>query len=129
KELTASGARLLPSHASQFRNYTPKVWQHAASAARLELCQFTTAFKSELCPRLRAAFENRELQIPPSRDIREDLHSLYSTVTNSGQVLYRAPSTPGGHADRATALALAVRAAQSVPPSTSSGSIRRRSIN
>ncbi|HEV8542953.1 MAG TPA: hypothetical protein VGR78_11220 [Verrucomicrobiae bacterium] len=83
-------------------------------------------------PRLRASFENREIQIPSSRDIREDLHSLYSTVTNTGQVIYRAPCTPGGHADRATALALALRAVQSVPPSTCSGAIsgnRRRNIN
>jgi phage FluMu gp28-like protein len=127
KELNNGVSGISAQRAHQFRNYTHKVWQ--LSAARLELCQFTTAFKSELFPRLRAAFERRELQIPSSRDIREDLHSLYSTVTNTGQVLYRAPSTPGGHADRATALALAVRAAQSVPANASSGVISRRSIN
>jgi phage FluMu gp28-like protein len=80
---------------------------------RLELCTFTAPFKAELFPRLAAAFESRELLIPIGRDIREDLHSIYRTVTNSGTVLYRAHSTPDGHADRTTALALALRAAQS----------------
>ena len=53
--------------------------------------------------------------IPIGRDIREDLHSIYRTTTNSGTILYRAHSTPDGHADRTTALALALRAAQTAP--------------
>jgi phage FluMu gp28-like protein len=122
KELAKGGAR--PPGAPG-----PRFTHNARPRINLELCQFTTAFKSELFPRLRAAFENRELQIPPSRDIREDLHSLYSTVTNSGQVIYRAPCTPGGHADRATALALALRAAQSIPASVSSSTVRPYNIN
>jgi phage FluMu gp28-like protein len=123
KELAKSGA-IMPQASYKYTH-------HARPRINLELCQFSTAFKSEIFPRLRAAFENREIQIPPSRDIREDLHSLYSTVTNSGQVIYRAPSTPGGHADRATALALALRAAQSVPPSagSSSSTVRPYHIN
>ena len=82
---------------------------------RIELCPFTSAFKAELFPRLAAAFESRELLIPIGRDIREDLHSIYRTTTNSGTILYRAHSTPDGHADRTTALALALRAAQTAP--------------
>jgi phage FluMu gp28-like protein len=121
KELAKTGAVMPQTNYKYTHNARPRI--------NLELCQFTTAFKSELFPRLRAAFESRELQIPVSRDIREDLHSLYSTVTNSGQVIYRAPCTPGGHADRATALALALRASQSVPPSTSSGTARPYNIN
>jgi phage FluMu gp28-like protein len=93
---------------------------------RLELCTFTSAFKAELFPRLVAAFESRELLIPIGRDIREDLHSIYRTVTNSGQVLYRAHSTPDGHADRTTALALALRAAQAAPQSACASSIGRK---
>jgi phage FluMu gp28-like protein len=82
---------------------------------RIELCPFTSAFKAELFPRLAAAFESRELLIPIGRDIREDLHSIYRTTTNSGNILYRAHATPDGHADRTTALALALRAAQTAP--------------
>jgi phage FluMu gp28-like protein len=85
------------------------------STGKVELCTFTSSFKSELFPRLAVAFENREILIPIGRDIREDLHSIYRTVTHTGNVLYRAHSTPDGHADRTTALALALRAAQSAP--------------
>ncbi len=122
-------AKDLNNSHSAIRHSPYKYTHRARPRINLELCQFTTAFKSELFPRLRAAFENREIQVPSSRDIREDLHSLYSTVTNTGQVIYRAPCTPGGHADRATALALALRAAQSAPPVTCAAVVRRRSIN
>lgn len=82
---------------------------------KIELCQFTPALKSELFPRLRAAFEQRLIRIPASRDIREDLHAIQRTVTQSGQITYRAPQTADGHSDRTTALALALRAATSAP--------------
>ena len=93
---------------------------------RVELCPFTAPFKAELFPRLAAAFESRELLIPIGRDIREDLHSIYRTVTNSGQILYRAHSAPDGHADRTTALALALRAAQSAPLSGGASNVGPR---
>src|SRR5205085_1068308 len=64
-----------PAMEHQFRNYTHKLWRLAPAANRIELCHFTPAFKAELFPRLRSALENRELLIPGSRDIREDLHS------------------------------------------------------
>ena len=47
----------------------------------------------------------------PSRAIREDLHSLNRVSTPAGQITYRAPHSADGHADRCTALALALRAA------------------
>jgi phage FluMu gp28-like protein len=85
-------------------------------SAKIELCQFTTALKSELFPRLRAAFEQRLLRIPISREIREDLHAIQRCVTQSGQITYRAPNTADGHSDRTTALALALRAASTGAP-------------
>jgi phage FluMu gp28-like protein len=88
---------------------------HRELGSRVELCPFTSSFKAELFPRLAAAFESRQLLIPIGRDIREDLHSIYRTTTNSGNILYRAHATPDGHADRTTALALALRAAQTAP--------------
>jgi phage FluMu gp28-like protein len=90
---------------------------------RVEPCPFTSSFKAELFPRLAAAFESRQLLIPIARDIREDLHSIYRTTTNSGNILYRAHSTPDGHADRTTALALALRAAQTTPASQCASSV------
>ena len=88
---------------------------HKEMGSRVELCPFTAPFKAELFPRLAAAMESRQLLIPIGRDIREDLHSIYRTTTHSGTILYRAHATPDGHADRTTALALAVRAAQTAP--------------
>jgi phage FluMu gp28-like protein len=89
---------------------------HREMGGRVELCPFTAPFKAELFPRLAAAMESRQLLIPIGREIREDLHSIYRVTTNNGTVLYRAHSTPDGHADRTTALALALRAAQKTPP-------------
>lgn len=89
-------------------------------AGKIELCQFTPAFKAELFPRLRAAFEQRSLRIPIHREIREDLHGIQRIVSLAGQISYRASSSADGHSDRATALALAWRAASSAPISSGS---------
>jgi phage FluMu gp28-like protein len=56
------------------------------------------------------AFEKRALRVPVSRLIREDLHSLNRVATATGQITYRAPHSADGHADRCSALALALRA-------------------
>ena len=99
---------------------------HRELGSRLELCPFTSSFKAELFPRLAASLESRELLIPISRDIREDLHSIYRTTTNSGQILYRAHGTSDGHADRTTALALAIRAAQTARAPALATSVGRK---
>jgi phage FluMu gp28-like protein len=78
---------------------------------KIELCQFTNALKVEIFSKLRMAFEKRSVRVPGSRTLREDLHSVNRVCTPSGQITYRAPHTPDGHADRCTALALALRAA------------------
>ncbi len=78
---------------------------------RVELCTFTAAFKRDLFPKLRRAFEApTKLRVPISRAVREDLHAMQQVV-NNGQYNYWAPRTREGHSDRCTALALAVRAA------------------
>lgn len=84
-------------------------------SGRVELVPFTPGVKGQIFPRLRAAFEHRQLRIPASEVIREDLQQLQQTVTASGQFQYRALAGPNGHCDRTTALALALRAAQGVP--------------
>ena len=80
---------------------------------KIELCNFTASLKQEIFPKLRMAFENRRLRIPVSRVLREDLHSVHRVTTLTGQISYRAAHTEDGHADRCTALALAVRASES----------------
>ena len=78
---------------------------------KVELCTFTSAFKREIFPRLRRAFEApTKLRIPVSTVIREDLHQMQQ-VLSAGEYNYWSPRTKAGHSDRCTALALAVRAA------------------
>jgi phage FluMu gp28-like protein len=77
---------------------------------KIELCNFSNTFKQDVFPKLRMAFEGQKVRIPVSRVIREDLHAISRIVTQTGLVTYRAPHTEDGHSDRATALALAVRA-------------------
>jgi phage FluMu gp28-like protein len=78
---------------------------------KIELCNFTNKLKVDIFPKLRMEFEGKRLAIPVSRTIREDLHSVNRVALAGGGVTYRAPHTDDGHADRCTALALAVRAA------------------
>jgi phage FluMu gp28-like protein len=99
-DATGIGAMLAEELARQF------------GGGRVEACQFTAQFKQEIYPRLRRKFEDRLVRVPVSRVMREDLHGLQKVTTNSGLVRYAAPRTEDGHCDRATALALAVRAAE-----------------
>jgi phage FluMu gp28-like protein len=80
---------------------------------RVELLTFTNPAKVDLFSKLRMAFENSRVRVPVSREIREDLHSMQRVGLAGGGVTYRAPHTADGHADRCTALALALRAAAS----------------
>lgn len=101
-DATGMGAMLAEELARQF------------GTGRVEACQFTAQFKQELYPRLRRKLEDRLVRIPVSRAIREDLHGLQKVTTSAGLVRYAAPRTEDGHCDRATALALAVRAAEAL---------------
>lgn len=87
----------------------------ASSSGRVELCTFTQPFKNEVFSHLRAAFERRLLAIPVNLTVREDLHALHRVLSANGQISYRATGSPDGHSDRCTALALALRAAESAP--------------
>lgn len=113
-DYTGAGIGLGDYLVREFGEWKPAGARHG----KIELCQFTTGLKAELFPRLRAAFENRELRIPASREIREDLHGIQRFVGMNGQITYRAAQTADGHSDRCTALALALRAVQAAPLST-----------
>jgi len=78
---------------------------------RVDAVTFTPAVKAKLAGQLRVKVEDRLVRIPSSQAIRNDWHSLEKIVTTGGSVLYRAERTPGGHADRFWAAALAVDAA------------------
>ena len=95
--------------AERFGRWDPR--QH--SFGKLDLCTFTAAFKREIFPRLRRAFEAPvRVRIPIDTEVREDLHQMQQSVKN-GEYTYAAPRTAEGHSDRCTALALALHAADS----------------
>ena len=85
--------------------------------------------------------EKPELEVPSwpkaharavHRTVTEDLHSVERTVTLAGNVRYAAPREAGSHADRWTALVLALHAADTPPTGASmflsAGRCRRRDI-
>ena len=83
---------------------------------KIELCVFSQSLKVELFSKLRMAFEKRGVRVPVNRAVREDLHSVNRVTSETGGITYRAPRGAGGHADRCTALALALRAGQGEAP-------------
>jgi phage FluMu gp28-like protein len=106
-DYTGPGVGLGDYLARQFGAWDPAKHTYG----RVELVTFTNPVKVELFSKLRMACENLRLRIPAAREIREDLHAVQRVALAGGGVTYRAPHTADGHADRATALALALRAA------------------
>jgi phage FluMu gp28-like protein len=78
---------------------------------KIERCTFTNPFVREIMSKMKLTLEAKRIRLPVSRAVREDLHSLRRVVSAAGNITYRAPHTADGHADRANALALAIRAA------------------
>lgn len=78
---------------------------------KFEGVPFTVASKGEMYGLMRRKFEERSIRIPVSRDLREDLHAVQRVVSTGGNVTYSAPRNADGHSDRAAALALCIRAA------------------
>ncbi|HEV8544313.1 MAG TPA: terminase family protein [Verrucomicrobiae bacterium] len=116
---------LLAREFGEYRPLSPSDGERARArgTGKVELCPFTAALKQELFPKLRAAFERGQVRIPRSSAIREDLHGIHRITTNNGQFVYRASNSADGHSDRCTALALALRAAESRPPATCASSV------
>jgi phage FluMu gp28-like protein len=105
-DYTGPGIGLGDYIAAEHGEYKPE----AHKFGKVDLCVFTVGFKRSIFPRLRQAFERREVLIPISREIREDLHEMQQ-ITTGGEYSYHSKRTREGHSDRCTALALALRAA------------------
>lgn len=106
-DYTGPGVGLGDYLARDYGRWEPKSHEFG----KMELCTFTQAFKRDIFPKLRKAFEApTKIRVPISRTIREDLHAMQQTVHN-GIYDYWAPRTREGHSDRCTAAALAIRAA------------------
>lgn len=106
-DYTGPGIGLGDYIAKEHGEYKPE----AHRFGKVELCTFTAAFKRSIFPRLRQAFERREVLVPISREVREDLHEMQQ-VTSGGEYSYFSRRTKEGHSDRCTALALALHAAK-----------------
>lgn len=84
-------------------------------AYRVEPITMTAPVKESFASRILAAFQCGDVSIPDHRPLIDDLHSMQRTVTIAGNVRYAAPREAGSHADRWTAMALALHAAASTP--------------
>lgn len=90
------------------------VSEHLAKALdenQLEAVTFTSDRKRELFERLKKSLQARAVVLPSEAVIRDDLGSMQRIVSPGGTIRYAAARTADGHADRSTALALAVHAA------------------
>jgi phage FluMu gp28-like protein len=83
--------------------------------SQVEPVTMTAPVKESLASLILATFQRGDLTIPHHRPLIDDLHSVERTVTLSGNVRYAAPREAGSHADRWTALALALHAAGAAP--------------
>jgi phage FluMu gp28-like protein len=82
---------------------------------KLDAVNFTNDRKRELFSRAKKAFQSQQVRIPNSQNLRDDLASIQRIVTPQGLVKFIAARTRDGHADRATALALTLHAAEKCP--------------
>jgi phage FluMu gp28-like protein len=105
-DYTGAGIGMGDYLAGEFQEWKPAEHKYG----KIELCVFSQTLKVELFSKLRMAFEKRGVRVPVNRAVREDLHSVNRVTSETGGITYRAPRGAGGHADRCTALALALRA-------------------
>jgi len=77
---------------------------------KVEGIGFTGPVKEELAYPVRAAFEDKNLRIPMSDQIRADLRAVKKETTSAGNIRFTADRGKNGHSDRFWALALALHA-------------------
>ena len=87
--------------------------QDAFGKYRVEAVNFSGSVKEELAYTVLRNFEDRQVEIPPDPELREDLHSVRKIVTVAGNIRFDVSrSDTDGHADRFWALGLALHAAE-----------------
>lgn len=77
---------------------------------RVDLVHFTQPSKAELATGMFERFANRAITIPDDPKLKNDVCAIRRIVSDNGSIRYDAHRTEEGHADRAWALALALRA-------------------
>ena len=88
---------------------------------KVEAVTFTGPVKEELAYPLRSAFEDHNLRIPGTPEIRSDLRAIKKETTAAGNIRFTADRGKNGHSDRFWALALAVYAGK--PAAISYGAV------
>ena len=78
--------------------------------AKVEGIHFTEAIKEELGGLTRRTFEQRNIFLPDRDILFDDLHSVERITTTAGHLRLQAPQEHGHHADRYTAISLALHA-------------------
>ncbi len=96
---------------------------------RVEPITFTGKTKEELAYNLLRLVEDRQIFIPPDKNIREDLHSIRKVTTASNNIRFDVQqSEVSGHADRFWSLALCCYAAKgSSAPAFAKSKFKRQS--
>lgn len=91
-------------------------------SARVEEVHSSPQTQVDMMTDLKAAMQGGRFAIDPAdRDLWLDVYSIRRKIGASGRISFEADVTNRGHADRAWALALAVRAAGRSSPATSGG--------
>lgn len=80
---------------------------------RVEAVKYNNQSKNEHYQLTKRIFEAEKIIIPSGKAYREDLHGITKKVSVGGTIKYEAERTKAGHSDFASALILAVAAAQS----------------
>lgn len=90
--------------------------QKLFGTGRIEGVLFSgTGVKQDIAIRVKQAFEDRKVRIPPDRVVRESLHSLRRMTTASGAPRFDADRTEIGHADLFWAAGLGLLAHDGTP--------------
>lgn len=83
--------------------------------ATVKEVKFTNETKNEMFTLTRANIGNGKLFIPDDNSLVEDMHKIRRLVSPSGNLTFNASRDDNGHADDATAVALAVYATKKPP--------------
>lgn len=85
-------------------------------ASTVEGVLFSGPVKLDLANTFRRRFEDKQIRLPISRELRDDIHSIKKITTSSGNIRFDAERSENSHADRFWAGALAVHASDSGGP-------------
>lgn len=91
--------------------------QRELGRARVDAVAMTSQSKADMMTTLRSLLEMGQMSLPPDQDLLLDLRAI-KRIVGDNNIRYDADRNERGHADRAWALALAVRAAGSTTPVT-----------